>query len=111
MIEHYPKEWVGRCSSHFAHAIEKHPFFADRMWSYHNVLDRLAQKRVYIKMNADNGWLTPADLIECELAEAEEATYNRRTEDAINEWYDVIAVAMRAICVLEGTQKLGRDAT
>ena len=58
--------------------------------------------------NAKPGSFTMTDALNCEVEEMLNAIVHGETEKAIEEAYDVIAVLMRVIDVLEGRQTLGK---
>lgn len=114
-----------RICKHYAHACEKHPYFCDKiapvdldkedkesLADYRkSVKSCLSNVRSNIKALIKNGELDWNDLVSCELWEVDEAIANGDTAHAVEECYDVIAVLLRTIDVLEGRQKLGKPET
>lgn len=114
-----------RALYHYVHACEKHPYFCDAiapidldeedeegLADYREAVKRhLSDMRSDIKVLIKKGELTWNDLVLCELWEVDEAIANGDTAHAIEECYDVIAVMLRTIDVLEGRQKLGKQET
>ena len=112
MIRAFPKEWVGRCSLHFCKAVEKHPVvfvstFTDK--SKQDAIDILADRRWKLKKLVDGCAVTVFPLLECEFYEALVEYTSGNMDAAVDELYDAIAVLMRAICVIEGTQDIPKN--
>lgn len=99
-----------RVRAHYEHAIEKHPYFCDRVTdcSKTGVDIRLELNRTLLEVEERIGELEAVSVIECELSEAVQAYTHGDTAHAIEELYDTIAVLLRTIDVLEGRQKLGK---
>lgn len=99
---------------HWLHAIEKHPYFCDRLlpaWEECNIRDFVSRALEYsrerLKCGSRDGNLMWNEILDCEVWEATEAIVNGDVEQAIEECYDAIAVLMRTIDVLRGKQELG----
>lgn len=94
---------------HYAHAKEKHPYFCD--WpTIHPLSIHLDRMRAYLSEKVSYGDVDPYAILECELAEAQDALNEGNSAHAVEECYDAIAVLLRTIDVLEGRQKLGKHA-
>lgn len=107
---------------HYNHAREKHPYFCDKiapvdldkedeegLADYREAIKmRLSDMRSDIEVLTKKGELYWSDLVMCELWEVDEAIADGDTAHAVEECYDVIAVLLRTIDVLEGRQKLGK---
>lgn len=99
-----------RIAQHYAHAREKHPYFCDwttvypRQYPLGKIRATLAEKIQFAGVN-------PYDILECELAEAQDAQNHGYKQHAVEELYDCVAVLLRTIDVLEGRQKLGKPET
>lgn len=99
---------------HYAHAIEKHPYFCD--WNpldideVHRgyILLKLDHAREMLKYSIECGNVEWKEVLDCEIWEAFEALVNGDKAHAVEELYDMIAVCLRTIDVLEGRQKLGK---
>lgn len=111
----YTKHHADRISAHYRHAREKHPYFCD--WvkpdfatasEKTRIADVLAVVRNRITYGIEHRSLGWEDLLDCELWEVFNALAKGDTAHAIEEVYDMIAVCLRAIDVLEGRQKLGK---
>lgn len=105
-----------RIEAHYKHAREKHPYFCDRLlpdWPIDKIKSRVAVNlecaRSNIKAEVRDRNLTWNELADCEMCEAAEAMANGDTAHAVEELYDVIAVLLRTIDVLEGRQTLGKQ--
>lgn len=103
---------VLKIAEHYCHAKRKHPHFADRL-----CLDEkepgcakgcLETLRFILQVERRHGQVHAETLAECETAEAWEAYARGDSAAAVEECYDVIAVMLRVIDVLEGRQSLGR---
>lgn len=107
-----------RALYHYAHAIEKHPYFCDRLlpdWNQEKIQSRilfnLKCSRYRIESGVHKHNLMWNEIADCEVWEATEALANGDKAHAVEELYDVIAVLLRTIDVLEGRQKLGKPET
>ena len=101
--------------AHYDHAIEKHPYFCDRLlpdWPDGKIKSRVSVAlqcaRQRIKSGIRNHDLMWNELADCEVWEATEALANGDKAHAVEELYDCISVLLRTIDVLEGRQKLGK---
>ena len=115
------EKFLERAIVHYRHAREKHPYFADRL-SYSErtgddirdqfrarYADRLLRlRRRFIRNASEIGGLMAECVLECEIAEIYSALAHGDTANAVEECYDVIAVLMRMIDVLQGRQTLGK---
>lgn len=121
------KGMVKKIVEHFEHACNKHPEFCAGLFPFQmeKLADRalsekrealvassaaaLAKARQEVKDGEENGMLLWTDILQCEIQEAMDAVVNGRTEEAIEELYDSIAVCLRAICVMESRLKGGTE--
>lgn len=103
---------ASRICKHYAHAIEKHPYFCDIIktvavpfdfagWCLEDCRERLIHAR-------DANVLKWDDLLDCKKYEAMAEINHENTARAVEECYDAISVLLRTIDVLEGRQKLGK---
>ena len=103
---------VAAIERHYKHAKEKHPYFCDMvtrdLWTVKDVQDNLKRIRQYIEQDIARHEVEATSLLICEMREFEEAMTLKDTSAAVEELYDVIAVCLRIIDVLEGRQALGR---
>ena len=106
-----------RIWTHYAHACEKHSYFCDSLLpkEYRSakqlrgtIKSNLARSRHRIKVGGLLLNLLWNEIADCEVWEATEAIANNNTSAAVEELYDVIAVLLRTIDVLEGRQALGK---
>lgn len=104
-----------RIKQHYDHAREKHPYFCDKLlpdWPVGKIKSRVAVKlecaRTRIKAGVRDHNIMWNELADCEVWEATEAIANGDKPSAVEELYDVIAVILRTIDVLEGRQTLGK---
>lgn len=104
-----------RVRAHYAHAIEKHPYFCDWVAPKGTDADiklKIARQlewcRDRLRAGIERGMLGWDDLLDCEMWEVFEALANGDKAHAVEELYDMIAVCLRTIDVLEGRQKLGK---
>ena len=97
---------------HYEHAIDEHPYFCDMvtrdLWTVKGIQDNLKRIRQYIEQDIARHEVEAMSLLICEMREFEEAMTLKDTAAAVEELYDVIAVCLRIIDVLEGRQALGR---
>ena len=114
-----PDQWnedaLKRVRQHYAHAREKHPYFCDWVDSETTsfkikqaISDRLALCRERNKLSSERGTLGWDDILDCEMWEVFEALASGDKAHAVEELYDMVAVLLRTIDVLEGRQKLGK---
>ena len=106
-----------RIWAHYEHAREKHPRFCDILGAgigTPNVPEKtavsriLAERREKLAIETERGVLTWPSLLMCEMFEVLAEIADGKTDAAVEECYDAIAVLLRVIDVLEGRQKLGR---
>lgn len=105
---------VGAIERHYLNAIEKHPYFCDvlfrenrkRVDGGHNRHLELCRKNIVERIRESEADFL--DVAECEVAEAFAAYCNGDVPQTIEEVYDVIAVLLRVVDVLQGRQALGR---
>ena len=96
---------------HYLEAREKHPYFCDTIVPYmYSTEDSDGHLRVLrnVLKNAKPGSFTMTDVLNCEVEEMLNAIVHGETENAIEEAYDIIAVLLRVVDVLQGRQALGR---
>lgn len=102
---------VAAIERHYKHAREKHPYFCDMvtrdLWTVKDIQDNIKSIRQYIEQDIARHEVEALSLLICETREFEEAMTLKDTAAAIEELYDVIAVCLRIIDVLEGRQALG----
>jgi len=103
---------VGSIERHYMNAKEKHPYFCDMvtrdLWTVKDAQDNIKRIRQYIEQDIERNEVEAMSLLICETREFEEAMALKDTAAAVEELYDVIAVCLRIIDVLEGRQELGR---
>lgn len=103
---------VAAIERHYNHAKEKHPYFCDMvtrdLWTVKDIQDNIKRIRQYIEQDIARHEVEAMSLLICETREFEEAMTLKDTAAAVEELYDVIAVCLRIIDVLEGRQALGR---
>jgi len=100
-----------KIKQHYDHAREKHPYFCDTLVPYmYSTEDSDGHLRVLrnVLKNAKPGSFTMTDALNCEVEEMLNAIVHGETENAIEEAYDIIAVLLRVIDILEGRQPLGK---
>ena len=100
---------------HYHNAKTKHPYFADLV-SLDEADAELARRklgiiRFLLQVEQKQGEVYAETLANCELAEAWEAYARGDKAAAVSECYDVIAVMLRIIDVIEGRQALGKPKT
>lgn len=104
-------ETISSIVRHYIHAKEKHPYFCDMvtrdLWTVKDIQGNLKRIRQYIEQDIARHEVEALSLLICETREFEEAMTLKDTAAAVEELYDVIAVCMRIIDVLEGRQELG----
>lgn len=102
---------LAKIMNHYIHAKEKHPYFCDMvtrdLWTVKDIQDNIKRIRQYIEQDIARHEVEAMSLLICETREFEEAMTLKDTAAAVEELYDVIAVCMRIIDVLEGRQELG----
>ncbi len=103
---------VGAIERHYFHAREKHPYFCDMvtrdLWKVPDIQANIRNIRQYISEDVKRHEVEALSLIICEMREFEEAMTLKDTARAVEKCYDCIAVLLRVVDVLEGSQKLGR---
>ena len=101
-----------RARIHYAHAKEKHPYFADIMLDRIDTPERTVEllniARRSLELFKDGNCANPFNVLFCEVAEAKYAISNGDNNAAVEELYDCIAVLLRTIDVIEGRQRLGK---
>lgn len=106
---------ASRICKHYAHAIEKHPYFCDIIRTGDLPFDfakfHLEDCRRRLVHARDANVLRWDELLDCEKYEAMVEINSGNTVRAVEECYDAIAVLLRTIDVLEGRQKLGKPTT
>ena len=102
---------VSSILKHYAHAKEKHPYFCDTITclSESGADTHLDIYRSTLKAEADNGCVEADTVLMCEFYEALQAYSHGDIAHAVEELHDCIAVCLRTIDVLEGSQKLGKN--
>ena len=103
-----------RVRAHYKHAIEKHPYFCDKIIANTSKTDidtYLELCRAVLAARERQGEVEAFDVIECEFYEAMQAYAHGDIAHAVEECYDVIATLLRMVDVLEGRQKLGKPET
>ena len=102
---------LAKIMMHYRNAKEKHPYFCDMvtrdLWTVKDIQDNIKRIRQYIEQDIARHEVEAMSLLICETREFEEAMTLKDTAAAVEELYDVIAVCMRIIDVLEGRQELG----
>ena len=115
------EKFLGKAMVHYRHARAKHPYFADGL-SYSertgdDIRDTIRAKyadglltlrRRFVREASEIGCIMAECVLDCEIAEVYSALAHGDTANAVEECYDVIAVIMRMIDVLEGRQALGK---
>ena len=104
---------VAKIAAHYRHARAKHPHFTDEMFigEKGRTFAEEAKSRPEIwRMILTVGKPDAEAVLMCELAEAREAAARGDRAHAVEECYDVVAVLLRMIDVLEGRQALGDPA-
>lgn len=108
-----PEAFAENCAEHYMKAVEKHPYFADRLFLLGDEKKAsqmlLLKMRLFIDYEKRESNVLAETILNCELAEAAYAFVLGDKAHAIDELYDAIAVLMRMIAVLEGKQKLGKE--
>lgn len=101
----------------YDHAREEHPYFCDSLLPDYllrdNIKERIARNLAFarrrIKAGVHDHNLMWNEIADCEVWEATEAMFNGDNDAAVEELFDVIAVLLRTIDVLEGRQALGKS--
>lgn len=102
-----------RALYHYVHAIEKHPYFCDRITylSETGVDTHLQLSRELLETAKYVGDVDAVSVIQYELYEAVQAYTHGDIAHAVDECYGAIAELLRTIDMLEGRQKLGKPET
>lgn len=106
---------VGAIERHYFNAKEKHPYFCDMLFhdnrkrvdGGHNRHLELCRRNLVERIRESEADFL--DVADCEVAEAFVAYCNGDVPQTIEEVYDVIAVLLRVIDVLQGRQALGKQ--
>lgn len=105
---------VKKIADHYRHARAKHKYFADMIVNFgenepevHSAM-KLREAREILCDEIRDGFVQATTVANVEAMEIIEAYARGDTAHAIEECYDVIAVLLRIVDVLEGRQKLGR---
>lgn len=104
-----------RCANHYARAREKHPYFCD--WSplqttncfKKRMTEALRRAREELKIAGEANEVEWIEVFDCEKFETLAALASGDKVHAVEDLYDMIAVCLRTIDVLEGRQKLGKQ--
>ena len=100
---------IGR---HYAHAREKHPYFADVILDTSDTPERTTRNlliaRDHVDLFAGLDCLRSFDVHDCEIAEAMDALAHGDNDAAVEELYDAVAVLLRTIDAIQGRQPLGK---
>ena len=102
-----------KIKEHYAHAIEKHPYFCDDIAciSEQDADTLLKIRRSVLKELERVGDVEAVNVTQCELFEVVQAYAHGDIAHAVEECYDTIATLLRTIDVLEGRQELGKPET
>ncbi len=102
---------------HYYHAKDKHPHFCDRLVEDVGNNQEVAKRTATIILQSWRDTLakrvrdeisTPFDVLQTEIAEVYQAVVHGDKAAAVEECYDVLAVLLRMIDVLEGRQPIGK---
>ena len=102
---------------HYCHAKAKHPYFADLLFDFgdFNGYERAEKARFLLECDREKlkdeiayNTVRASTVAKVEASEVIEALARGDNAAAVEECYDVIAVMLRIIDVLEGRQELGR---
>lgn len=108
---------AAKIAEHYHHAKAKHPYFADILFDFgennrtkriENARKILERDRERLSDEVDYFGVRATTLAKVECSEFVEALARGDKAAAVEECYDVIAVLLRMIDVLEGRQKLGK---
>ena len=102
---------VLRCiGAHYTNAIRKHQYFCDELTRFdeHYWLVKEIDDKQTLAKRCEIGNFSAEDVLTSEVSELFHAVAKGDTNNAIEEAYDVIAVLLRIIDVLEHRQPLGR---
>lgn len=102
---------AAKIAEHYEHAKAKHQYFADAML-YSNdtshIKETLSIYRSDLKESIKKNYVWTEQILKCEIYEVYDAWSRGDTAQAVAECYDVIAVLLRMVDVLEGRQELGK---
>lgn len=104
-------ETAKKIAEHYCHAKAKHPYFADTLFEEQDaemIRGSLRGWRFQLQDQLETGVLPAETLISCEVCEAADAFARGDTAHAVEKCYDVIAVLLRMVDVLEDRQRLGK---
>ncbi len=108
-------EMVIRIAEHYCHARRKHPYFADMIVDFcgnepkSSSASCLKKAREILCDEIKDGCVQAIMVANVEAAEIVNAFASGDKAHAVNECYDLIAVILRMVDVLEGRQKLGKE--
>lgn len=106
-----------KIAGHYSHAKAKHPYFADLIFDFgeFNRKERIEKAREILDGDRENlcreieySKVRATTVAKVEASEFVEALARGELAAAVEECYDVIAVFLRIIDVLEGRQSLGK---
>lgn len=109
---------VKKIAEHYRNAKDKHPYFADLLFDFgdFNSYERAEKARILLecdreKLKDETAYNTvrASTVAKVEASEVIEALARGDNAAAVEECYDVIAVMLRIIDVLEGRQRLGKE--
>ena len=102
---------VKKISEHYRHARRKHPYFAHTLFleasDAYEAAKTLARTRYCLDCERGDGEVVAETVLNCEICEAIHALACGEKAHAVEECYDVIAVLLRIVDVIEGRQALG----
>jgi len=100
---------IGDIATHYHHACEKHPYFADK-WTNedHQFFEEFMKlEKEILAECARHGEMTTRMVIDAEIAEVFESITGGDMQQAREEIFDTIAVLLRMVDVIDGFQKFG----
>lgn len=98
-------------AEHYEHAKAKHPYFADAMLYTNDtshIKEILSIYRSDLNESIKKNYVWTLQILKCEIYEVYDAWSRGDTAQAVAECYDVIAVLLRMVDVLEWRQELGK---
>ena len=100
---------IEKIKEHYQHAKQKHPYFCDMLTDMSELEagKHLTFAREILKYRISNGLVRFYDVMQCEFHEMQYAMAKKDVQGAIEKCYNMIAVALRTIDVLECRQALG----
>ena len=120
------EKWIS-ISYHYEHAKKKHPYFCDGLLPTEvpdpyfpktkamerdemmaQIAQNLSSRRNRIEAGNKYHNLLWNEILDCEVWEITEAMANGDTEHAVEECYDAIAVLLRTIDMMSGSQSIVR---